>query len=1106
MAKEGSAQIKPLDKSYVKMASRSWTVKALFEEMESKTDYVFVYPDDIIENKPKVKLAGKSLSVEHVLTEVAKVTGLKFKQVNNSVYVGRHRDIAIALENIRATIGGQVTSANEPAGIPGVTVRLKGSTTGTITDLDGKYSIEVPSETSILVFSSIGYATTEVVVGSRTEINVLLEEDTKALDEVVVVGYGQQKKASLTGAVASLKSEDLVQVPAANTSQLLTGRVPGLIAKQTSSLPGSDGATLNIRGYGSPLVLVDGIQMGLAGIDPNDIESISVLKDAAAAVYGARAGNGVILVTTKRGASEKARINYHGNYTLQEATAFRQHVGAGEWASLMREAELNLGMNPTYSEEEVAKFQEGTEPGYQDHRWVDALIDNFAPMQQHNLSVSQKKDNVRYYTSLGFTDQESVFRSRDFDYNRINVRSNVDVEINKNLNFGLDISYRTENTSRPLNDLGIIWNDLQVAQPRYPTELPDPTRVPYTGFNERNPIARTYRDISGNYDYNQQYFTGILKGEYKIPGVEGLAVRGQMNVMNRTQYTKNLSTPYDLYEYDYATEEYVFKSRSGSDIRLSESNNRYLQLYPMASINYDRKFGDHAVKGLLLTESIETQSNSFSASRRDLISAEVPQLSTGGDQNIGASGGASEGGRLSYVGRANYSYLDKYLFEATFRYDANAQFAPDTRWGFFPSVSAGWRISDESFMDGTNSWLEDLKIRASYSQLGNDRNISGYPYITGYDIIGGRGYLIGDVLERALRSTGLPNLGVTWENMTIYNVGLDFTAFQGKLTIEADYFDRTREGILARRTNALPSTVGAVLPQENLNSQRIKGVEAMVRYRGYVGPVKFTISPNITYSRSEWVHYEEPEYTDPDDIRLNQLSGQYTNRRFGYVSEGMFMSQEEIENHPIDQDQNGNTTLIPGDIKYKDINEDGVINSLDRDVIGRGSFPDMTYGLNLNTSYKGFVLDVLFQGASKFDLMVSSSARYMFANGSIPLEYQAKYRWTPDPNDPSININPEAKLPAATIDGTANNKLTSDFWLLDGTYLRLKNINLAYNLKQEWTSKIGLSNVQFYLSGTNLVTFSKLGIYKNALDPETPSGRGNYPLHRNYTLGLRFSL
>ncbi|UCS95469.1 hypothetical protein KZP23_10855 [Echinicola marina] len=270
--------------------------------------------------------------------------------------------------------------------------------------------------------------------------------------------------------------------------------------------------------------------------------------------------------------------------------------------------------------------------------------------------------------------------------------------------------------------------------------------------------------------------------------------------------------------------------------------------------------------------------------------------------------------------------------------------------------------------------------------------------------------------------------------------------------------------------------------------------------------MNFTISPNLTYSRSEWIHFEEPEYTDPDDIRLSQRSGNYTNRQFGYVSDGLFMSQEEIENHPIDQDEVGNTTLIPGDIKYKDLNGDGVITSLDRAVIGRGGFPDMTYGLNLNASYKGFVLDVLFQGASKFNLMVSGSARNMFANGSIPLQYQADYRWTPDPNNPTVNINPNAKLPGATIDATANNNVASDFWLLDGTYMRLKNINLAYNLKSEWTSKIGLNNVQFYLSGTNLVTFSKLGIYKNALDPETPSDRGNYPLHRNYTLGLRFSL
>jgi TonB-linked SusC/RagA family outer membrane protein len=1084
----------------VSVDMKNATVREVVSEIGKQGGINFLFNDNLAGLNQRVSVSFADQPIRDVLENTLSQADMTYEEIKDDFVVLLSKPDYLKQQEI--TVTGRVTDAETGEPLPGASILVSGTTIGTVTFEDGSYSISIPDRDVTLVFTFVGYEKQEILVGEQNVINVSLKEDIAMLDEVVAIGYGTLRRLEITGSIATVDSEELANIPAANTTELLAGRLSGVITQQTSGLPGSDDTEINIRGYGSPLVIVDGIQMDFSRIDPNDIESVTVLKDAAAAVYGARAGNGVILVNTKRGKTDKPTIQYHGTYTTQEAMAFMNRVNAGDWASLFREAQLNLGLPPELSEEEVQNYVNGV-PGYESYDWTGELIENFAPMQQHNISVNGGNDRVKYYASVGFTDQESVFRSREFDYTRHNARTNLDLAITDKLNFAIDISYQKDFIDRPTQGLDGIWTSLSTAQPRYPTWLPDRSVGSYSGFQTRNPLVQTMKEFTGFYNRHDETFTGKIEGRYELP-INGLRLNAGANVMTVNTYTKNFNTPYDLYIYVPEDDEYIWQA-GGTRMDLRERHARGSQIYPFSSLTYDQTFNNHSVKGLLLGEYIEDYSNYFNAFRRDLLSREIPYLFTGGDQNIDNTGSASEGGRASVVGRINYNYNAKYFLEATFRYDANVQFAPEHRWGFFPSISTAWRISEEPFF-GDGNFVNDLKIRASYTELGNDRFAEGWDYLTGFQILNVRGHLVGNEIRRQIRTLGLANPLLTWEGMTIYNLGLNAAFLDNRIVIETDVFYRKREGILAREQRTLPSTFGAALPLTNLNSQDTRGLEAMVIYQDNIGSFNFSVSPNFTYARSKWIHFEETEYTDPDDIRIFQESGNWVNRTIGYLSDGIFMSQSEIDNHPIDQDQNGNTTLIPGDIKYIDLNGDGVIDYRDQKEIGYGTFPNLTYGLALNASYKSFRLDALFQGASLFNSRITGEARGMFANGTIPLDYQKEYRWQPDPNDPTVNINPDAALPAASIDIRPNNDILSDFWLKDATYIRLKSLSLSYNLPETAIRNAGFGMVQIYLSGTNLFTFSKLGIYKNSFDPEQPGSIRNYPLHRRYSLGLRITI
>lgn len=1003
-------------------------------------------------------------------------------------------------------ISGIVT---DDAGIPlpGVTVIIKGTTKGAATDFDGAYTLQATNG-DILEFSYVGFKTKSITVGPNVNYNIELETDSALLDEIVVVGYGTKSKAELTGSVGTIKSEALVKAPTPTATELLSGRIAGVVTKQTAGTPGDDAPSINIRGFGTALVLVDGVQTDMTRIDPNDIESISVLKDAAAAVYGSRAGNGVILVTTKRGKEGKTKITYHGNTSFQSPTKSRNYVDSWEYATLIREADLNGGslLDDTYTEDDVAKFKAGNDPNYVNQDWNDAVFTNAVPMMQHNLNVSGGNEKAKYFASFGLLDQESAYRSGDLSFQRYNLRSNLDVKINKNLSMGLDFSYKREDRDQPATDPSTMYNLLQTAQPVYAAFLPDPTRAAYSGFTTRSPYAATDKSFGGYNDDIRELLTGRLELKNKFDF--GLTAKVVINYQTLNTSKKALRKPYDIWDYDYDTGEYTQLGTYQGRSSITEDYRKRVQFYPQFSLEYKKKFGGHSINALALAETIEVTDEAIRAKRFDLISTDIPYLDAGHPDTQENSSSASSSGRMSYVGRINYNYKNKYFLEGTMRADATGEkFHPDNRWGYFPSISGAWRISEEGFMEQFGA-MNNLKLRASYSQTGFD-NVGNYRFLTGYNVLSGT-YLIDNGTGQIIRSNGLPNTGVTWYDNTLYNVGLDGNFWNGKLGFEIDVFYRLTEGLFGTNQTDIPSTFGATLPQENINDRDDRGFDFVLNHKNTIGDdFNYGISANVGWARSKWVSVAEEAYTDPDDIRLKRLEGNYTNRIIGYISDGMFMTQADIDNHTVDQDQNGNSSLQPGDIIYKDLNNDGLIDEKDRDDIGYGSTPDISYGFNLDMQYKNFSISALFQGAGLFNMNITGAARGGFSNQSTPYNYMLKYAWRPDYNNPGENTNPDARLPMITHNGTtANNNKTSDFWLLDNTYLRLKSLNLNYSFNSDLVEKIGFSAIDIYVSGTNLFSFNKLGIYKDTFDPEGPSSQGgrSYPIMKTYTVGVKLSL
>lgn len=1057
-------------------------------QIEEQSSYRFLYNQNLDEIKKKVSVNLEDASIEQALKELLKNSGLSYQFINNELIVIRKTQ----LFQVDIVVSGKVTDAKGET-LPGVSIKLKGTAIGATTDLEGRYTINVPDNSSILVFTYIGYVTKEVVVNDQTSINVKLEAADTALEEVVVVGYGTQKKVNLTGAVSTITSEKLSVVPSANVSTLLYGNLPGLIPLQRSGEPGLDDVSLSIRGFSNALVVVDGIVgRDFSRLDPTEIESITILKDAAsAAVYGVSGGNGVILVTTKKGNIGKPMFNYTMNYGVQNVTKYPEFVNSEEYAILKNEAAVNLGGKPIYSPDEIQKFRDGTDPNYPNFDYYDYMVRDNPPQMQQNFSVRGGSEKIKYFFLLGQFSQASMWKGGNQDYAKYNFRSNVDVNITDNLDISVSLGGRVEDRNNLIQSSYLMASWMQYSWPIFNPKTPD-GKIASTNYGL---TAYLDRDLTGYIKDQRNVYEGALSVNYKIPFVPGLSANvtaaRDMYLRDEKQWLKK----YNTYTWNETKQTSTMVGSRGVD-QLILNNWKSSASRIQSSLNYGRSFaGAHNLKGLLLYEVSEDQATNFQAARTNYV-VPIDQIFAGPDLGKSNSGGASDNGRESYVGRLNYDYSGKYLFEYSFRYDGSAKFPPERRWGYFSGVSAGWRISEESFIKDNFTAIDNLKLRGSWGKLGSD-NTGNFQYLTGYTYPSGNYILGGGVVTSGMVDSGTPNPNITWEESQIFDLGVDLSLWKGLLEIEADIFYRKRAGLLARRTTQLPSTYGATLPFENLNSDDARGFEILLGHRSNIGEIKYGLSTNLSFSRLKQRHLEQRTFNSQYDGWRNNGEDRWNNLYWGYKAIGQFQSNEDIYSSPI-QDARANSTLRPGDIKYDDFNMDGVINADDVQIIGRGGTPEINYGLGLNATWKRITVDMNWQGASHFNVQQQHFLIQPFANGMNAYAYFMDRWHREDLSDPSSKWIP-GKYPATINDGAPNNKLNSSFWLLDATYLRLKSLSISYNLESEFLKRYGVQGLAVALSGQNLLTFSKLG----AIDPETPSGRlSYYPQQKTYNIGM----
>ena len=1016
--------------------------------------------------------------------------------------------------------GKVISAAGEP--LPGVTVVLKGTTVGTSTDGDGTFSLQVPETSGTLSFSFIGTLTKEVPFTGPGEINVTLEDDTQALEEVVVIGYGTQSKESITSAVSTVESEDIERVASATVSGTLAGKLPGVSFRQAEGRPGA-GASIQIRNLGNPLYVIDGIQKDAGqfnNLSPQDIESITVLKDAAASIYGSRAANGVVIVTTKRGQrGQKPTLNVNAYYGLQNWSRFPETVNAAEWMTGKVDAEMNaLDPETQHTPEELELWRQGTERGYRSFDWYDFIIQKNAPMTQISVNTQGGSERINYYLSATRLDQSSVL-GREFIFNRTNIQSNVDANITDRLKVGVSINGRIETRENP----GVPGGD-DYWLPRFALFRNRPTERPYANDNP-NYIAQI-GEIPANWAYLNKETSGYVQDDwrvlqtnfsldYELP-VEGLTARGMYSyyladrILNGHEYT------YDVYTYFPATEdaEEEYRRTAGSDNPWRERRStKILENVMQGQLNYNNTFAeDHTVGATLVYERIQRRhiENWYTSipTNNALPLIQFPDLNRFEDTDF-------EEARIGYVGRFNYNFANKYYLELAGRRDASWRFAPGKRWGFFPSVSAGWRITNEDFFQslvGTNV-LSDLKLRVSYGKLGDD-NIGGgigpFDYLTGYNY-GTSNMIFDDNLIRGSRiqRLGVPITTVSWFTSTILDVGLDYSFLNGKLSGSLDYFNRKRTGLLGTRWDILtPVEIGYDLPPANVNSDAVIGGEGSINYTHAIGGLEFQVGTNLSYARHRNIETYKPRWGNSWDHYRTSVEDRWSGIFWGYDVIGQFQSMDEISNHPVNVDGEGNRTLLPGDFIYRDVNGDGIINDMDMRPIGypAGRTPIVNFGLNLTAAYKGFDMAADFSGGSMYAYNRNWEMRWPFQNTGNLLADMYDDRWhRADPfnlDSPWIpGKNPPLRWNQG---GHSNYNKNSTWWLTNMAYLRMRTFEVGYSLPQSILDRINIQKVRVFINTYNLFSIDPLR--EVGLDPEVADDNGlQYPQHKITNFGVNLS-
>lgn len=1079
----------------------------ILNDIESQTNLLFIYNKNVNVNR-KVSVKAENKSLPEVLQNLFD-NNVTFK-IEGSYIVLSPSVATGSPQQANHTVKGVVEDEMGP--IAGANVVEKGTTNGTITDMDGNFTLNV-APNAVLVISYIGYKDQEMPVNNKTTFQIKLAEDSQALDEVVVVGYGVQKRASVTGSVASLQAKDIATVKTPNVSNALAGKLPGLRAVQRSGAPGDDDATIDIRGYGNALVIVDGVERDFKQIDANDIESISILKDASASVYGFKGANGVILVTTKKGEIGKPKINYNGYVGIQNITRYPEFYNGYEYATLYNEAQQNIGITAPYSADDLERFKRGE--GTTD--WYDEVIRKTAPTTYHNLSVSGGAEKVKYFFSLGLTDQEGIYKSKAFNYKKYNVRSNISAEIVKGFTVDLQLSGRLDTRMKPYEKNNEpVSRSIQMAKPVFPIYANDNPDYWSNPGDKGNPVHLSDIDNVGYDRRDRREFNGSIGLNWEIPWVKGLSAKGLFSYDYNNKYSRKWYKEYYEYSYDPVSDAY---NASGSHTvsELWTQNDNYFRPNGQISLNYKNTFGKHDVGALVLWEFNNDRTDILSAYRQFTVGA-IDQIDAGDKTNMNNGGTGRVSAHAGLVGRVNYAYDNKYLAEVSFRYDGSYKFAPDNRWGFFPAVSLGWRVSEEAFFKEALPMVENFKIRGSYGKVG-DEGVTGYndddekkgkyrayQYLMGYRYPAGSYVLGTGGVTNGAKDRGMPNLALTWYESKTANVGFEASVLSGLVNVEFDYFVRKRSGLLTKRQLTLPTTFGQELPVENLNSDRNQGFEIVVGHRNKIGDFTYDVKANFSTTRIYNEHIERAASANMYDDWRNNTNDRYKDIQWGKVCVGQFQSYEEILNSPI-QDNNGNKSLMPGDLKFEDWNNDGIIDGKDDQPIGHGKTPSMYYGLNLYGEYKGFDVTLFFQGAAGHEVFTSGDFMSPFiqqglGNGmTLWLD-----RWhREDPSDMFSEWVP-GFMPALRPTGFSSNSGNNTWTKQKANYLRLKTVEIGYTFPKRWMQKAGIENLRVYVNSFNTATITSRTGMMQYMDPENEDGAFRYyPQMKTFNFGVNLT-
>ncbi len=1003
----------------------------------------------------------------------------------------------------------------------GVNVLVQGTNMGTITNSNGEFTLSVPSSNSTLLFSYVGYMEQAVPLSGRTLLNITMEQDTEELGEVIVVGYGTQKKVSVTGSVAQIESDELMKAPSGTISSQLGGKLPGLTTLQSSGQPGYDGASIRVRGVstlgnGSATLIVDGVQRSFDQLDPNDIDKISILKDAsAAAVYGVQGAGGVILVTTKRGTVQAPRITYTGKVSYNQNTLFPEFLDGPDFIKWYNKALEMDGKDPIFTQSLYEKALNGDPEGkIQNTNWFDEIMKPGSYSTHHNINVNGGNESVKYFLSAGYLAQDGIIDH--FDFQRYNIRSNVDVNLNHGFRLELDMAARQENRkSGYFSVTNQAWNNpVMLASKVFPFLPPTYDGLPTVGhFNKNNTLNPV---VYNNVGYNNSILNLLqssAKFAWELPWVNGLEFGIKMIYDKDYTTQRAWAEPTRVNSYDIATNSYTEVltnlSVTANNVEyFKHANSQFYRRTLQPSVTYANIFGKHDIAGLFLFEEALQESEGLGAVAVDYDVTSLHELDMGNDiqDNSGrpnAWGNSSIFRRAGFVGRINYAYDYKYLVELAARYDGSSRFPPQNRWGFFPAASVGWRISEEPFFANLKRKIAQLKFRASAGVLGNDLNVGQFAYLNMMRRNPATIY-IGDKEYISVYTAGEVNRDITWEKTATYNVGFEMMLDKGIFGMEFDYFYKHTRDILIGGGSLFPLSLGGNYPG-TVNGGEVAnhGVELVLTHNHKIGQVSYNIRGNMGWSRNEILNMNE----SPNTPAYQKRTGRKMGEKMGFIAEGLYADEAQIMNTPTLSHLQKISQIRPGDIIYKDLNGDGKIeSSQDYTFLGNSSFPELMYGLNLGAAYKKLDLSLFFQGAAIRDMFLSGVysngavdatvyTRPFHGNGNSP-RFLIEDSWTTDNKDAEF-----ARLTTVAAEVGNCNGWASSWWMRSADYLRLKNAQIAYTISNPYLSGNGINGIRLSFTGSNLITWS--GLNKYGIDPEAPEiSNGYYPQQRTYEFGV----